>query len=83
MSTIPARSQDINVNAAIAKTGFSVRQRFLIQSPVPKDSFQCAIPMRHIFGFIDDYTKVTYEMRDTLQLIRKEDSDDLFCTAAA
>ena len=29
-------------------TGFAVRQRFLIQSPDPKDSFQCAIPMRHI-----------------------------------
>ena len=26
---------------------------------------------KHIFGFMDDYTKVTYGMRDTLQLIRK------------
>ena len=25
--------------------------------------------MKHIFGFTDDYTKVTYGMRDTLQLI--------------
>ena len=38
--------------------------------------------MRHIFGFTDDYTKVTYGMRDTLQLIRKDD-DSLFRTAAA
>ena len=39
--------------------------------------------MRHIFGFKDDYTKVTYGMRDTLQLIRKDDADALFRAAAA
>ena len=39
--------------------------------------------MRHIFGFVDDYSKVTYGMRDALQLIRKDDSDALFRTAAA
>ena len=63
---------DINANAAVANTGFAVRQRFLVQSPDPKGSFQCAIPMRHVFGFMDDYTKVTYGMRDTLLLIRKD-----------
>ena len=39
--------------------------------------------MRHIYGFVDDYSKVTYGMRDTLQLIRKDDNDALFRTAAA
>ena len=38
--------------------------------------------MRHIFGFVDDYSKVTSGMRDTLQLIRKDDNDALFRTAA-
>ena len=37
--------------------------------------------MRHIFGFVDDYSKVTYGMRDTSQLIRKDDNDALFRTA--
>ena len=32
---------------------------------------------------MDDYTKVTYGMRDTLQLILKDDNDALFRTAAA
>ena len=32
---------------------------------------------------MDDYTKVTYGMRDTLQLIRKGDDDSLFRIAAA
>ena len=74
---------DINANAAAANTGFAIRQRFLIQSPDPKGSFQYAIPLRHIFGFTDDNTKVTYGMRDALQLIRKDDNDALFRTAAA
>ena len=74
---------DINSNAAVAITGFAVCQRFLVQSPDPKCSFQCAIPMRHIFGFTDDYTKVTYGMWDILQLIPKDDNDALCHTAAA
>ena len=74
---------DINANAAAANTGFAVRQRFQIQNSDPIGSFQCAIPMRHIFGFADDYVKVTYGMRETLQLIRKHDNDALFPTAGA
>ena len=34
-------------------------------------------------GFTDGYTKVTYGMRDILQLIRKDDNDALFRTAGA
>ena len=40
--------------------------------------FQC-----ETFGFVDDYSKVTYGIRDTLQLIRKDDNDALFRTAGA
>ena len=39
--------------------------------------------MRDMFDFLDAYSKVTYGMRDTLQLIRKDDNDALFRTAAA
>ena len=74
---------DTNANAADDNKGLAIRQGYLIQNPNPKGSFRCAIPMRHIFGFIDDYSKVTYGMRDTLQLIRKDDNDALFRIAAA
>ena len=74
---------DTNANAAANNTGCYARQGYLIRLPDPNGSFQCAIPMRHIFGFVDDYSKVTYGMRDTLQLIRKDDNDALFRTAAA
>ena len=39
--------------------------------------------MKHIFGFLDDYSKVTYGMRDTLDLNGKDDDDALFRTTAA
>ena len=74
---------DINTNATANNTGFYTRQGYLTRNSNPKCSFQCAIPMRHIFGFVDDYWKVTNGMRDTLQLIRKDDNDALFRTAAA
>ena len=69
---------DTSTAAALTNIGFGTRQQFLIQSPDPRGSFQCAIPMKHIFGFMDDYTTVTYGMRDTLQLICKGDDDSLF-----
>ena len=68
---------DINNNAAANNIGFYTRQGYLIRNPDPKGSFQCAITMRHIFSFEDDYSKVTYGIRDTFQLIRKDDSDAL------
>ena len=60
-----------------------MRHGYLIENPDPKGSFQCAIPMRHMFGFMDDNSKVTYVMRNTLQLIRKDDNDAPFRTQAA
>ena len=49
--------------------------------PNPKSSFQCANATWHIFGFIDEYSMVTYRLQDTL--ICKDDNDALFCTAGA
>ena len=48
-------SSDINTNAAANNIGFYTRHGYLIRNPDPKGSFQCVIPMRHIFGFVDDY----------------------------
>ena len=42
----------------------------------------CDNAMQHIFGFIDDYSKVTRGMRDTLQLIRRDENDSLFGAGA-
>ena len=74
---------DINTNAAANNTGFYRQQGYWVRNPNSKGSFQCAIPMRHIFGFVDDYSKVSYGMQDTLQLIRNDDNDALFRNALA
>ena len=49
--------------------------------PIPKLIFNVPF-VRHVFGFKDDYTKGTYGMRDTLQLMRKDVNEALFRTAA-
>ena len=74
---------DTKTDAATNNVAFNIRQKYLIQKPNPNGSFQCAISMRHIFSFMDDYSNVTYGMRDTLQLITKDDNDALFRTTAA
>ena len=43
---------DINTNATANYIGFYTRHGYLIRNPEPKGSFQCAISMRHIFGFL-------------------------------
>ena len=68
---------DFKTTAALTITRFTIRQQGLIRRPDPNGSFQYAIPMRHIFGSVDDYPKMTYGMRDTLQTIRKDDNDAL------
>ena len=74
---------DTKTTAADGNVVFTIRQKYLVQKPDPKGSFRCTIPMKHIFDFMDDYSKVTYGMRDTLQLIRKDDDDALFRTRTA
>ena len=57
--------------------GFGTRQRYLIQIPNPKGTFSFAIPLKHIFGFPEDYDKIVY-FTQRVTLIRKADSDAIF-----
>ena len=51
--------KDSAATAVIAdNTGFSVRQAYHIQKPITKGTFSFIIPLKHIFGFCDDYNKV-------------------------
>ena len=38
--------------------GFAARHAYLIQSPTVKCTFSFIIPMKHIFGFCEDYDKI-------------------------
>ena len=41
------------------------------------------IPMKHIFGFCEDYDKIVYGLKHSLTLVRKTDDDAIFRGAAA
>ena len=41
-------------------TGFIIRRDYIIKNSNPKGSFSCKIPLKHIFGFCEDYDKVVY-----------------------
>jgi len=41
------------------------------------------VPLKHIFGFCDDYNKVVYGFKHTLTLVRKADDDAIFTANGA
>ena len=63
--------------------GFAARHAYLIQSPTVKGTLSFRIPMKHIFGFCEDYDKIVYGLKHNLTLIRKTDDDAIFRGAAA
>ena len=63
--------------------GFAARHAYLIQSATVKGTFSFRIPMKHIFGFCEDYDKIVYGLKNNLTLVRKTDDDAVFRGAAA
>ena len=61
---------------------FAARNAYLIQSPTVKGTFSFGIPMKHIFGFCEDYDKIVYGLKHNLTLVRKT-ADDVNCRGAA
>ena len=76
--------KDSAATAVIAdNTGFAVRQAYLIQKPTAKGTFSFIVPLKHIFGFCDDYNKTVYGFKHTLTLVRKADDEAIFRANAA
>ncbi|XP_065643124.1 uncharacterized protein LOC136074711 [Hydra vulgaris] len=63
--------------------GFGIRQAYIIQKPTIKGTFSFWVPVRHIFGFCDDYDKVIYELKHAITLVRQSDDNAIFRLAAA
>ena len=66
-----------------ANVGFSARHGYIVKTPNPKGTFSFRIPLKHIFGFAEDYEKIVYGFRHVLTLVRKSDDDAIFRLAAA
>ena len=58
--------------------GFAARHAYLIRSPTVKGTFSFRIPLKHIFGFCDDYNKIVYGLKHSLTLVRKTKDDSDF-----
>ena len=69
--------------AKAENNGFAARNAYLIQSPTIKGTFSFRIPLKHIFGFCEDYDKIVYDLKHGLTLVRKTDDDAIFRGAAA
>ena len=62
-------------------TGFAFRRHYIIVDSNPKGSFTFRIPLKHIFGFCEDYDKVVYRLKHNLTLTRNDDNDAIFKSA--
>ena len=58
--------------------GFKIRQQYIIKNPDPKGTFSLRVPLKHIFGFCEDYNKILYGMKQTLFLTRNDNNDAIF-----
>ena len=58
--------------------GFKIRHDYIINNSDPKGSFSFKIPLKHIFGFCEDYDKVVYGFKHELTLTRNNDNDAIF-----
>ena len=74
--------KDTTDSADDDNNGFLLRRSFIIRSPQPKGSFSFKIPLKHIFGFCEDYDKVVYGLKHNLTLTRNDDNDAIFKSAA-
>ena len=73
--------KDTNNTATNDNNGFNIRRNYIIVNADPIGTFSFKIPLKHIFGFCDDYDKVVYGLKHNLTLTRNNDNDAIFKTA--
>ena len=72
--------KDTNTNATIGNNGnagFNVRRHYIFSSD-PVGTFSFKIPLKHIFGFCEDYDKIVYGLKHNLTLTRNNDNDAIY-----
>ena len=73
--------KDTTAAAADANTGWNVRRQYIIVNSDPRGTCSFKIPLKHIFGFCEDYDKVVYGLKHNLTLTRNDDNDAIFRAA--
>ena len=73
--------KDTNTNATIdndnGNAGFAVRRHYIFSSN-PVGTFSFRIPLKHIFGFCEDYDKIVYGLKHNLTLTRNNNNDAIY-----
>ena len=75
--------KDTNLTATIGNNGnvgFSVRRHYIFDS-IPAGTFSFRIPLKHIFGFCEDYDKIVYGLKHNLTLTRNNNNDAIYMNA--
>ena len=76
--------KDTTDTAVLANNhGFDARHSYIITTSRPRGSFSFRIPLKHIFGFCEDYDKVVYGLKHNLTLTRNDDNDAIYRGANA
>ena len=75
-------TKDTTDNTTDENGGFLSR-RLKIFGSEPTGTFSFKIPLKHIFGFCEDYDKIVYGLKHTLTLTRNDNNDAIFRGANA
>ena len=70
--------KDTSTQPKLQNTDWNVRKQYVINNSDPKGTFSFRVPLKHIFGFCEDYDKVVYGLKHTLTLTRNDDEDAIF-----
>ena len=75
-----------DINDPNYNEGFTLRRNYIINMPegyANKGKFNFKIPLKHFFGFCEDYRKVLYGMQQRLTLTRTSDNNAILKRNAA
>ena len=71
--------KDTTNTAVLAdNVGFKIRHDYIVTISRPRGSFSFRIPLKHIFGFCEDYDKVVYGLKHNLTLTRNDDNEAIY-----
>ena len=70
--------KDTTTQANAQNVGWNVRKLYIINNSDPKGTFSFRIPLKHLFGFCEDYDKIVYGLKHGLILTRNTDENAIF-----
>ena len=71
-------NKDTTTQANAQNAGWNARKLYIINNFDPTGTFSFRIPLKHIFGFCEDYDNVVYGLKHTLALTRTDDNNAIF-----